>query len=349
MVQASKFWILASSILLAAIVSSYFLVVSTTQVYQSLEEEISPVATKVDAPILPPPVYFVGDIMLGRFVETLVARDQIQPYDFIRLFASSTAVVVNFESAIALPHQPTPSGGMQFSTALVSLEVLEQLGVTHASLANNHARDYGLLGYQNAVRELSERGIVPFGDAARVDTTSLSYIQYGTETIGLIGLHTLFVTPTATALRPLFDELSASSTIQIAYVHWGEEYVLTHSDSQRDFATLLADLGVDIIIGHHPHVTQDIEMIGKVPVFYSLGNFIFDQYFSADVQEGLVLGLTVTPTDFVFDLSPHYQCAKSTPCLMDETRRAEYLTLLAARSHPSLAEQIMAQKLAIPR
>jgi poly-gamma-glutamate synthesis protein (capsule biosynthesis protein) len=307
-------------------------------------EPLAPATTSAPAPL-----FFTGDVMLGRYVETLIARKEVRPFDFIRLFATSTAVIINFESAMSAPHIATPSGGMQFSTAPNSLELLGELRVTHTSLANNHARDYGLEGYQNAVQELTRRNFTSFGDAVRVSTTSITYIPHGEETIGLIGLHTLFVTPSRAELAELLDTLSASSSVQIAYVHWGNEYELTHSRAQADFAELLVELGVDVIIGHHPHVTQDIRLVGDVPVFYSLGNFIFDQYFSADVQEGLVLGLTIKADSYIFDLFPHYQCVRSTPCFMDDTKRAAYLGALADRSELALRSQIMAEKLVIPR
>jgi gamma-polyglutamate biosynthesis protein CapA len=348
----NKYLIISSSSLLLLLPLTLFVFVPK---FFSYETTVPPQAVLIEPGALPkanvtlPPIYFTGDVMLGRYVETLLARDQIKPFDFMRLFSSSSAVVINFESAIALPHRQTPSGGMQFSTALASLAILDELSVTHASLANNHARDYGLSGYQNAFAELAARRITPFGDAARVATTSLTYIPYGEETIGIIGLHTLFVTPTAEALTPLFAELAASSTIQIAYVHWGNEYQLTHSPAQGEFAKLLVDLGTDIIIGHHPHVTQDIELIDDVPVFYSLGNFIFDQYFSPEVQEGLVLGFTLTPDSYEFALHPHYQCARSTPCLMGDEQRALSLDALAARSAEPLQSQIKAETLIIPR
>jgi poly-gamma-glutamate synthesis protein (capsule biosynthesis protein) len=346
----SKYWILGS-IIVAVGVSSALVLLSVEHTYEEAPtkethtEKLVPVAKLPP----PPPIFFTGDVMLGRYVEQLIARGEVRPFDFMRIFATSTAVVTNFESAIALPHVPTPSGGMQFSTALASLRILEDLHITHASLANNHGRDYGESGYQNAIAQLTERNITPFGDPVRVSTSSLVYIPYGSEVIGIIGIHTLFNKPIAADLRPLMRQLAASSSVQLAYVHWGNEYELVHSQPQADLATLLVELGIDGIVGHHPHVTQDIAMVGGVPVFYSLGNFIFDQYFSPDVQEGLVLGLTVTPTNLEFTLHPHYQCARSTPCFMTASSAVSYLDALANRSEVSLRDQIRAQKLVIPR
>lgn len=312
----------------------------------ALESVVSPVE---DIFVANPPIYFTGDSMLGRYVETLIKQDAIAPDDFVALFSTSSAVVTNFESAMVLPHEQTPSGAMRFSVDASSLELLESLSVTHASLANNHSRDYGMSGYRTATDLLAKQRITSFGDAIGVGTSSIAYLSVGHESIGIIGIHTLFTTPTADELQPLVAAMTSSSSLQIAYVHWGNEYQLVHAPAQERFAKLLVDLGVDVIVAHHPHVTQDIQFVDGVPVFYSLGNFIFDQYFSPDVMEGYVLGLTLQPKSFTLTLYPHYQCARSTPCFMSETQSQVYLNALADRSSALLREQIMAKTIVIPR
>lgn len=299
------------------------------------------------SPVLP--VYFTGDVMLARHVEILQRQGLLKPYDFIRLFASSTAVFTNFESAMSEPHIPTASGVMRFSTASSNLAVLESLSITHASLANNHSRDYGKEGYVRTVSHLRSLGITPFGDAVSVGTSSLTYAAVGSTTIAVIGLHTLFVPPDKAVLQALLTDAKASSDFQFIYIHWGDEYQTTHNQAQASLAEWLVNEGADAVIGHHPHVVQDISLINGVPVFYSLGNFIFDQYFSEDVQVGLVLGLEVTDTTLNWRLYPHSQCAKATPCLMDKKREASFLSGLANRSNEALYDQIMAKNIEIPR
>ena len=63
----------------------------------------------------------------------------------------------------------------------------------------------------------------------------------------------------------------------IAYMHFGNEYSNSPNENQEKIAHELIDYGADIVIGSHPHVTQGIEMYNGKPIFYSLGNFIFDQ------------------------------------------------------------------------
>ena len=126
------------------------------------------------------------------------------------------------------------------------------------------------------------------------------------------------------------------------YVHWGDEYELVHNAKQRDLAEKLIAAGVDLIIGHHPHVVQDIEVIDGVPVLYSLGNFIFDQYFSTEVQIGYTVDLVLSSTSQKVNLVPHTAQAKTQPRLMTETEKIGFHEALAHRSDPTLTNAIKA-------
>lgn len=76
-------------------------------------------------------------------------------------------------------------------------------------------------------------------------------------------------------IRAAIDKARADSAdIVIALPHWGDEYVLKHNSAQRSFAEFLVGCGVDAIVGAHPHVVQDFEIIDGVPVYYSLGNAV---------------------------------------------------------------------------
>ena len=96
----------------------------------------------------------------------------------------------------------------------------------------------------------------------------------------------------------------------IANVHWGVEYTHYFNDHQQDIAHQLIDSGVDMIIGHHPHVVQGMEVYNSKPIFYSLGNFIFDQYFSKETQEGLGVGITINDSGADLYLFPYQSVNK---------------------------------------
>jgi len=308
-------------------------------------EAIAPKAAAVE-------LIFTGDVMLGRHVEVLSRRHTaayiikgIAPF----FTTKERIVITNFESAMASPHVPSPSGSFQFSTATSTLAVLEALTVNFASLANNHTLDYGAAGFKTTVKALADRGIVAFGHPITVNEQSVAYIEAGEYTVGLLGIHTLFSNPSREELKTVIDVMKERSDFQVAYVHWGNEYELVHSRAQATLAADLVAAGIDAVVGHHPHVTQDIQLIGDVPVFYSLGNFIFDQYFSVDVQQGYLLGLTLAKDEVTYRLYPHSsELVLSQPVLMGEEESATYLEAVAARSAATLRPGISQGTFTLP-
>lgn len=322
--------------------------------YQSTNTEIIHKDAESIATLTPTPsdtIVFLGDIMLGRHVEVLGKR---YGTDYLvasttYVTASATTVVANFESAMATPHVPTVSGGMRFSTDVSLLDVLTKLRVTHASLANNHALDYHNAGYTTTIQSLKERDIVAFGHPTKVSTSSVTYISHNDEVIAVIGIHTLFTEPSVAEIQSVLTAVSQQSDYQIAYIHWGTEYELIHSANQANLAAVLVEAGIDLIVGHHPHVTQDIALIQGVPVFYSLGNFIFDQYFSTDVKEGYSIKLELVEERVSFQLYPHTQTNRSQTRPMTTDEASVYLDALAKRSEPSLYNQIVAGNIVISR
>lgn len=240
-------------------------------------------------------LYFVGDIMLGRDVERRMNRSGVDyPYQFINFNTEDSFAFGNFEASIPEVHVSTPDNTFRFSVNQKFLGPLAQAGFTHLSLANNHAFDFGLPGYNSSISAIWNSGMVPFGHPSKLSTSSVTFIDTGTSRIAVIAIHTLFVAPSVQNIAEVLAYAGSESDLQIVYIHWGDEYSRFPSSAQRKLAQTFSDSGADIIIGHHPHVVQSIEKINETIVFYSLGNYIFDQYFSSEVQSGLVLKLDMS-------------------------------------------------------
>jgi poly-gamma-glutamate synthesis protein (capsule biosynthesis protein) len=289
-------------------------------------------------------VRFLGDIMLGRFVETLL-RMYGESYILknITHLPETDFVVANFESSMTSPHVQTPNYTFRFATKSENISILKSLGVTHASLANNHAFDYGVDGYNLTKTTLLEKGIIPFGHPTTHSTsTSLTYIEKNNKKIALIGIHTLFAAPSNNELTEIFKHINQVTDYQIVYIHWGDEYQSMSNRSQQILAKKLIELGADAIIGHHPHVVQEIAIIDGVAVFYSLGNFIFDQYFSGTVMDGLVVDVSIHNNDAIsFTLHPvTSRDVRSQPRPMNEAEEAYFLRELSKRSDSKLVHMI---------
>ena len=294
---------------------------------------------------------FTGDIMLARNVEYLMRKEGKQ-YPFAALdfgtVAINAAVIGNFESAMSPAHITTPAFGMTFSTASSALPALSESGFTHLSLANNHSYDYGEDGYQNTVSLLLNNKLTPFGNGKSLGRESVTYVNIPHGRVALIAVNASEKIPDIALLYKIIVAASRQSDLQIVTIHWGTEYKETHSSTQELLAKVLVDAGADLIVGHHPHVVEDVQIVDGVVVFYSLGNYIFDQYFDDDVQTGLVLSLSLTGTPEVSLLPVTSLGHLSQPSFMSSAKQQEFLSNLAEKSDKNLAASIKKGVIPLP-
>ncbi len=82
-----------------------------------------------------------------------------------------------------------------------------------------------------------------------------------------------------------------TADIVIVSFHWGEEYTKTITSHQKELAHIAIESGADVVVGHHPHWVQEKEIYHDKPVYYSLGNFVFDQMWSEETRKGVLLKL----------------------------------------------------------
>lgn len=295
-------------------------------------------------------IIFGGDVMLARDVESKMLSLGVE-YPFLQLknIFSGQSVFANFEAPISKNHISTPNGSMNFSVDNLFLEAVKEAGFTHFSLANNHTLDKGEAGLTNTISELSKAGLIPVGRPDEISSSSVSFIQIGQKTAAVIAFDDIDYRVSFEKLLPILDFAKNESDLQIAFMHWGDEYVLRHSPHQEVLAHNLVDLGVDIVIGAHPHVVEDIEMYNHSLIFYSLGNLIFDQYFSPDVMEGLLLKLSEVDDDFQVDLVPlESQTAHASPREMNDEEASVFLQKIADRSSSSLQSEIKKGSILLP-
>tara|TARA_B100000745_G_scaffold297640_1_gene244870 strand:+ start:1204 stop:2250 length:1047 start_codon:yes stop_codon:yes gene_type:complete len=292
-------------------------------------------------PTEPTEIAFVGDVMLARNVER-VQKKYGSDYIFQAMepLSSTTVLVGNFESAVPKKHEPTPDMGMSFSTPTTSLPSLKAYGFAYMSLGNNHSYDKGSDNFLNTQKALQQNDLTPFGDQT-VSSSTTTYVQLRDRTVALLGVSALSGIPDMQKLAKQIASASEQSDFQVAYLHWGTEYQLTHSDFQENFAQLLIDAGIDVVIGNHPHVVQDIQFYKGAPIFYSLGNFVFDQYFSTDVQEGLWVELYFEGDVPMYRLKPvTARGSYSQPRFMSAYDADRFLQTLAKRSDADYRVQI---------
>ncbi len=237
-------------------------------------------------------VLFVGDIMLDRNVARTIAAEGVGAlFANIEAFLADADVRVgNLEGTIT--HNPSIAQKnnkiLRFTfNPAEAKAVLEPLRFDALSLANNHALDFGEFGYEDTELELSKIGVQSFGkpynDKYKIST---KLEPRAGKTICLVGYHSLFAATTTNVLAEI-QTLRPDCWRVVVFAHWGEEYVIHSNSSQQTSAHAFIDAGADVVIGAHPHVVQESEIYRGKAIFYSLGNFMFDQNFSWETTHGL--------------------------------------------------------------
>jgi poly-gamma-glutamate synthesis protein (capsule biosynthesis protein) len=201
-------------------------------------------------------------------------------------------VVANLETPLVSSLPPRDSRpGYFFGATKAMAEPLRTAGFDAVTLANNHAADLGIEGLRETPRLLGELGVRAFGAAAHpsaptVETTEVSGVRIGVvavttqenfpmpaqaPAVPLVPTHELGET-----VGPLLSAARSNHDLLVVLVHWGVEYARGPELVQRNAGRALIEHGADFVIGHHPHVLQEIELHEGGVIAYSLGNFLFE-------------------------------------------------------------------------
>ncbi len=272
------------------------IVTSTPEIVEPKVEESKPLS-----------LIFTGDIMLARHVDWLSKKSKDEAYPFLKIkdfLASADLTIGNLEGPIVKNYFIVPNNSTRFSFTPNKAEVLAQVGFDYLSQANNHTNDASFNSELETRTYLTQNNIIGFGQNRNSGQDKATRIEKNGQKINLFGLYTFGVDFNEGKALKNISEQTEAGVLDIVFVHWGAEYKTKHNKSQEKLAHALIDAGVDMIIGHHPHVVQDFEQYKDKYIFYSLGNFVFDQYFSAEVQQGLVLKLVLDEKQNKIELYP---------------------------------------------
>jgi poly-gamma-glutamate capsule biosynthesis protein CapA/YwtB (metallophosphatase superfamily) len=253
----------------------------------------------------------VGDIMLSRNVAGVMAKNGKDGlYPFRNLDALLTGTDFNFgnlESPFSGREDFNPTGSLVFNAPTWTISGLIQYNFKVLNLANNHAMDQGIEGLLNTQRYLAEKYLQGIGVGKNLDEAWRGRV-FSTKgvKIGFIGASYSSLNDNGAAknnyvariedtarLKKSIEAMKANSDFVVVTMHAGTEYERTPNQSQIDFAHTAVDYGADLVIGAHPHWIQTTEKYKGKHIFYSLGNFVFDQEWSRDTKEGLTLRITV--------------------------------------------------------
>lgn len=276
---------------------------------------------------------FVGDIMLDRNVKKQINKNGddylLGELAKLNFFNNYDIVSGNLEGPFAnFRRQTSKTIAFQFDPKLISM--LKNYNFNLFNIANNHSLDMGALGLKESKNNLQAAGIDYYGDGYGLTASSTLIKEIQGIKIAFIGLNDTYFSLDKVKIKNILEESRKQADFVIVNIHWGQEYQFLKSNQhQQELAHLMVDAGADVIIGHHPHVIQEVEIYKDKLIFYSLGNFIFDQYFSTTTQQGLAVSLEIKNHKINYDLFP-LQSFQSQVSLMAEEEKNNLLNKIYA-------------------
>lgn len=252
----------------------------------------------------------VGDMMLGRSITNKGSKNNYKNMfsGVSDLWKDSDYVAGNLECVLldnASDYEKNDKE-IHINAETKTANVLKENGFTLVSLANNHLADFKAKGVVNTLDTLDKVGLKHVGagrnltEAAEYDIQEINGVKIATIAVSEIipkdfaardSKAGILTTKTLKYYQAVKDA-SEKADLVIANIHWGVEYGMTETEAQQQLARNLINWGVDVVIGSHPHVLQPVEKYGDGIIFYSMGNFVFDQGWSR-TKDSMVLNYYV--------------------------------------------------------
>lgn len=244
---------------------------------------------------------FVGDMMLDRQIrQVLAARGPEHVFGGVaELITSADIAAGNLEgpitdgSSVSWGTAVGDMNNMRFTFPTTTPVTLLAQGFDLVSIGNNHINDFGTTGVESTKRFLREAGLSFVGDPLRTADEPVFKEVRGVS-VAFVAYNQFYGSDPQPTLQAIREARRKEADAIVVMAHWGEEYTPDPTMEQRELARQMSDAGADLVIGTHSHVIGLSEDIGKTRVYYSLGNFIFDQYFSPEVKCGLAVRASVT-------------------------------------------------------
>lgn len=289
--------------LVALVAVGVFLTSKKTASFGIKNEQVIAKETVARPEKKPIKILFVGDMMFDRYIRQ-IADKRGAGYSFQKIqsiLQSNDLVVGNLEGPI------TDKQSVSIDSVIGSKEnyiftfdkkfagVLEKENIKLVNIGNNHILNFGFPGVESTRKYLSETGVEFFGDPENEENRMKIEKLKGFE-IAFVNYNQFVGQAEQKTLDDLDRARAQKVDLIILYTHWGTEFVTGQpSDKIKNLAHKFIENGADLIIGTHPHVVQDKEEYAGKMIYYSLGNFIFDQYFSPETKKGLAVQVEISP------------------------------------------------------
>jgi len=247
------------------------------------------------------------------------------------LIESADIAIANFENPA--PNDFTYHASKTVFTANPNLiKGLADAGIDWVGLANNHIRDAGGDGIRQTIANLERYGILSSGAGKNLASARTpAILEAGGVKVAFLAYDTINRSYGASPTRAGSAQMSpaamradvqaarkAGAQVVIVFPHWGSEYDPTPFAGQQNLARAAIDAGADMVIGNHAHWAGAVEVYEGKPIWYALGNFVFDQTWSIPTMEGITLELTFHgPTLIQARMRPHIILDKAQPNFLD--------------------------------
>lgn len=265
-----------------------------------------PAEQAVQAQKKPIKILFVGDMMFDRYIRQIISA---KGQDFIlqkaqTILQGNDLVVGNLEgpitqnASVSIASKMGERNNYIFTFDPNIADVLIKHNIMLVSMGNNHITNFGSDGIAQTRNFLTQAGVRYFGDPEN-QVSNMAIEKFDDHTIVLVNYNQFSSGSQEAALNSIQTAKRSGKDFVVVYAHWGTEYVSEPSDAIRGLAHTFIDAGADVIIGTHPHVIQSKEKYQGKMIYYSLGNFIFDQYFEAKTKKGLAVRMDIDERDAI--------------------------------------------------
>jgi poly-gamma-glutamate synthesis protein (capsule biosynthesis protein) len=235
---------------------------------------------------------FTGDILLSRQVAEQIKSAGAFPWqDMAPVFKNADFLMGNFEGAVGSAADCDPDDAKQhlcFAVDPSTAALMAKAGFTAASVENNHSQDLNVHGKLETISVLEKSGV-----AAVNFRQSPYFFNVNGIILGVVAFDDTGDPVSPVILRRKLRLARNMSNLTVVFVHWGVELNNWISQKQQDRAQWLVANGADLVIGSHPHVPQPAQCMDGKPVYYSLGNHLFDQMFP-ETKKGLIADCAIS-------------------------------------------------------
>jgi len=276
-------------------------------------------------------ILITGDFCpIGRNIQKIENNDYSLFGDFQSILKNADFAITNLETPLTFSENKIMKTGPNIKGNPNAAKILSTVGFNLVTMANNHILDYGKQGIEDTIMYCNQENLKYIGVGKNLEEAKKNYITTINDIkIGFLNFaenefcsakENDYGANPINVINNYYDIKNAKEKVDILFVivHGGREHYQLPTPKQRERYRFYIDCGADVVVGHHTHCYSGCEIYKNKPVFYSLGNFIFD--YKEKYQEGLWtqgygVMFTVNKKDVKFDLIPYKQGQKDNPQL----------------------------------